>query len=89
MYTLVRKTKADDENRKVSTYGPKSSGHFLEGLIFQLGGGAEFRAPEQWIVSEMQVLQHCWLWSELDGLPRPRENEGYRESVDLQKWWKP
>lgn len=47
MQSMVRGTKGAEENSRVSTYCPKSRECFLEETIFQIGGGAEYRAYEQ------------------------------------------
>lgn len=45
---IARGRKADRENRRITIYQPKGRNYFLDGKIFQVWGGAEFEAPEQW-----------------------------------------
>lgn len=59
-----------------------SSDHLLEGLIFQAGGGDEYRAPKPWFVSWTQGLEHCGRGFDLDGVPKAKGNEEYQEILD-------
>lgn len=80
---MLHGIKGDEENKRVSTYQPKSSDHFLKGLIFHIGGGADNRAHEKWILSSTQGPQHCGRGFDIDRLPRTRADEGYFKSFDL------
>lgn len=77
MLTIVRRTKGDDENRKVSTYRAKSRDYFLEGIILQDEPEVEYQAAEQWVVSWHEVFITGDGGYDLDVFPEARANGVY------------